>query len=159
MCETFYTSRYEMRTFIGGDLTRYETSNSYICYPFLITKANFMSKQITLAFTATFQLIPFQRYTDTGYSQTSFYLTNAGPRSSVGSSSDSRARGPGFDTRSGHILPFLLPLIQEGWLSVTGESMCTKVVNRLGGLSLPRKKKCAYVNDRPVMIIDVYRGR
>ena len=33
-----------------------------------------------------------------------------------------------FDTRSGHIhvLSFLLPLIQEGQLSVTGESMCTK---------------------------------
>ena len=34
--------------------------------------------------------------------------------------------GPGFDTRSGHILSFLLPLIQEGQVSVTGESMCTK---------------------------------
>ena len=33
---------------------------------------------------------------------------------------------PGFDTRSGNILSFLLPLIQEGQLSVTGESMCTK---------------------------------
>ena len=32
----------------------------------------------------------------------------------------------GFDTWSGHILSFLLPLIQEGQLSVTGESMCTK---------------------------------
>ena len=35
-------------------------------------------------------------------------------------------RGPGFDTRSGNILSFLLPLFQEGQLSVTGESMCTK---------------------------------
>ena len=35
-------------------------------------------------------------------------------------------RGPGFDTWSGHILSFLFPLIQEGQLSVTGESMCTK---------------------------------
>ena len=33
---------------------------------------------------------------------------------------------PGFDTRSGNILSFLLPLFQEGQLSVTGESMCTK---------------------------------
>ena len=40
--------------------------------------------------------------------------------------SDSRARGPGFDTRFGHILSFLLPLIEEGQLSVTVESMCTK---------------------------------
>ena len=34
-------------------------------------------------------------------------------------------RGPGFD-RSGNILSFLLPLFQEGQLSVTGESMCMK---------------------------------
>ena len=30
------------------------------------------------------------------------------------------------DTRSGNILSFLLPLFQEGQLSVTGESMCSK---------------------------------
>ena len=47
----------------------------------------------------------------------------AGPRCAVGIASDSLASGPGFDTRSGHILSFLLPLIQEGQLSVTGESM------------------------------------
>ena len=34
--------------------------------------------------------------------------------------------GFGFETRSGNILSFLLPLFQEGQLSVTGESMCTK---------------------------------
>ena len=34
--------------------------------------------------------------------------------------------GPGFDIRSGQILSFLLPLIQEGQLSVSGESMCTR---------------------------------
>ena len=33
----------------------------------------------------------------------------------------SKVRGPGFDTRSGNILSFLLPLFQEGQLSVTGE--------------------------------------
>ena len=38
----------------------------------------------------------------------------------------SSLRGPGFDTRSGNILSFLLPLFQEGQLSVTGENMCTK---------------------------------
>ena len=32
----------------------------------------------------------------------------------------------GFDTRSGNLLSFLLPLFQEGQLSVTGESMCAK---------------------------------
>ena len=35
-------------------------------------------------------------------------------------------RGPGFDIRSGNILSFLLSLFQDGQLSVTGESMCTK---------------------------------
>ena len=50
----------------------------------------------------------------------------AGPRNAVGRASDSKVRGPGLDTRSGHILSFLLPLIQEGQLSVTGEIMCTK---------------------------------
>ena len=47
-------------------------------------------------------------------------------RGAVGRASDSRARGPGFDTRSGHMLSFLLPLVQEGQLSVTGESTCTE---------------------------------
>ena len=50
----------------------------------------------------------------------------AGPPSAVGRAPDSKVRGPGFDTQSGHILSFLLRLIQEGQLSVTGESMCTK---------------------------------
>ena len=48
------------------------------------------------------------------------------PRSAIGRAPDSLVRGLGFDTRSGSILLFLLPLIQEGQLSVTGESMCTK---------------------------------
>ena len=50
----------------------------------------------------------------------------AGLRSAVGRAPDSKVRVPGCDTRSGHIYSFLLPLIQEGQLSVTGESMCTK---------------------------------
>ena len=47
--------------------------------------------------------------------------------------SDSRARSPGFGTRSEHILSFLLPLIQDEQLSVTGESMCTKCRGGGGG--------------------------
>ena len=50
---------------------------------------------------------------------------SAGPRGAVGRAPDSYVRGPGFDIRSGHILSFLLPLIQERQLSFTGESMCT----------------------------------
>ena len=53
-------------------------------------------------------------------------ISSAGPRSAIGRAPDSQARGPGFDTRSGHILSFPLLLFQEGQLSVTGESMCTK---------------------------------
>ena len=45
-----------------------------------------------------------------------------GPHSAVISTSYSRARSPGFDTRSSHILSFLRPLNQEGHLSVTGKS-------------------------------------
>ena len=48
----------------------------------------------------------------------------AGPHIAIGRAPDVRVRGPGFDTRSGNILSFLL--FQEGQLSVTGESMCTK---------------------------------
>ena len=43
--------------------------------------------------------------------------SGARPLSTVVSMSDSRARGPRFDTESGHILS-LLPLTQEGQLSV-----------------------------------------
>ena len=58
----------------------------------------------------------------------------------------------GFDTRSDHIRSFFLPLLQEGHLSVIGESMCTKY----GGLSLSRKS-VARLSDRPDMTIAVYR--
>ena len=50
----------------------------------------------------------------------------ARPHSIVGSMCDSRARGPELDTQSPHIFSFLLPLIQEGQLSVSGESVCMK---------------------------------
>ena len=58
------------------------------------------------------------------------------------------------------ILSFLLPLFQEGQLSVTGESMCTKywlTAFGLGGLSLPRKSVIR-LTDHPDMTLDVYRG-
>ena len=55
-----------------------------------------------------------------------FTSIKAGQRSTVGRASDSRTKSRRFDTRSGHTLSFLLPLVQEGHLSVTGESMCTK---------------------------------
>ena len=63
------------------------------------------------------------------YNQLSFnsdFDVIARPRSAIGRAPDSWVRSPGFDTLSGNILSFLLPLFQEGQLSVTGESMCTK---------------------------------
>ena len=51
---------------------------------------------------------------------------SAKPRGAICRAPDSKVRGPGFDTPSGNILSFLLPLFQEGQLSVAGESMCTK---------------------------------
>ena len=55
----------------------------------------------------------------------SVFPSKARLRDTVGSASDSRARGPRFNIQSSHILSFLLPLIQEEQLSVTDESMCT----------------------------------
>ena len=64
-----------------------------------------------------------------------------------------------FDTRSGNILSFHLPLFQEGQLSVYWRKYVHEVlVNRLGGLSLPRKS-VVRLTDRPDMTLDVYRGR
>ena len=55
---------------------------------------------------------------------------------------------------------FLLPLIQEGQLSVTGGSMCTKywLTAWEVGLSLPGKS-VVRLTDRPDITIDVYLGR
>ena len=50
----------------------------------------------------------------------SILLVAAGLHSAVSSASDTNVRGPGFDTRSGPLLLFILPLIHEGQLSITG---------------------------------------
>ena len=80
----------------------------------------------------------------------------AGPRSAIGRAPESYLRGPGFDTRSGNILSFLLPLFQvvSYWRKYVHEVL----VNRLGGLSLPRKS-VVRLTDRPDMTLDVYCGR
>ena len=69
--------------------------------------------------------------------QEKMYFVMAGPRKAVSSASDSRARGFGFDTRSGHILKFLLPLIQEGRavVSYLRKYMHEVLVNSLGSQS------------------------
>ena len=66
--------------------------------------------------------------------------------------------GPGFDTRSGNILSFLLPLFRRAVVSYWRKYVHEVLVNRLGGLSLPRKS-VVRLTDRPDMTLDVYRGR
>ena len=61
-----------------------------------------------------------------GMSGLRFGLAESLMRSAVGRAPDSYVRGPGFDTQSGQILLFLLLLIEEGHLSASGESLCTK---------------------------------
>ena len=66
------------------------------------------------------------------------YNLKAWPHSTVGSVSDQEPEVPG--SICGPATYFCFPLqIQEGQLSVTGKSMCTKLLNHLGGLSLPKK--------------------
>ena len=83
------------------------------------------------------------------------HTCNSGPQSTVCSVPDSRARGPRFHTRSGHIL-FLFLLIQEEQLEVIGESMCTEYT--LGGLRLPRNSVLRLTDHPDMTIAVVYCG-
>ena len=56
------------------------------------------------------------------------------------------------------MLSFLLPLFQEAVVSYWRKYVHEVLVNRLGGLSLPRKS-VVRLTDRPDMTLDVYRGR
>ena len=69
-----------------------------------------------------------------------------------------RKSDPGFDTRSGHILSFLLPLIRGAVVSYWRKYEHEVLVNHFGGLSLARKS-VVRLADRPDMTLDVYRGR
>ena len=83
----------------------------------------------------------------------------AEPRSAIGRGPDSLVRGPGFDTRSGNILSFLLLLFsRRAVVSYWRKYVHEVLVNRLGGLSLPGKS-VVRLTDRPDMTLDVYRGR
>ena len=77
-------------------------------------------------------------------------VSQAGLGGSVGCASDWRPEGRGFGPRRGRQHSFVeidheifstvilsLPLIQEGQLSVSGERMCTILVNRLEDKACP----------------------
>ena len=64
-----------------------------------------------------------------------------------------------FDTRSGNILSFLLLLFsRRAVVSYWRKFVYEELVNRLGGLSQPRKS-VVRLTDRPDMTYDVYHGR
>ena len=66
-------------------------------------------------------------------------VKRTGPHSAVGSASDLRARGPGFDTRSGNIPSFSPSTDSRRAVdSYWREYMHLVLVDCLGGLSLPR---------------------
>ena len=62
---------------------------------------------------------------------------HAGLGGSVGCASDWRPGGRGFDPPPPSTVILCLPLIQEGQLSVSGERMCTILVNRLEDKACP----------------------
>ena len=84
----------------------------------------------------------------------------AGPRSAIGRAPDSLVRGPGFDTRSGsqHTVVSSSAFSRRAVVSYWRKYVHEVLVNRLGGLSLPRKS-VVRLADRPDMTLDVYRGR
>ena len=80
------------------------------------------------------------------------------PCSAVWSTSDSRFRGPWFDTQCGHILSFLLPWFKKG-ISQFLAKVCARSTcyNCLVGLSLPGKS-VVRLSDRPNTTIAAYHG-
>ena len=82
-------------------------------------------------------------------SHTHTHTHTAGPRRAVGSASDSRGRGPGFDTQSGHVSPSTNSrrALVSYWRKYVHE-----------GLSQSRKNLVRLIN-RPDMTIDINRGR
>ena len=81
--------------------------------------------QICLDIKHSIILYPFLVFRFSFRIRNSVLVEVAGRHVAVGGASDSRARLLGLESRSGYLLSFLLPLIQEGQLSVTGESRCT----------------------------------
>ena len=76
----------------------------------------------------------------------------------IGRAPDSYVRGPGFDTRSGNIFVSPSAFSRRAVVSYWRKYVHEVLVNRLGGLSLPRKS-VVRLTDRPDMTLDVYRGR
>ena len=83
------------------------------------------------------------------------HAREAGSRSAISRAPDSCVRGPGFWQHT-FVSPFAFSrrAVVSYWRKYVHEVL----VNRLGGLSLPRKS-VVRLTDRPDMTLDVYRGR
>ena len=79
-------------------------------------------------------------------------------RSAIGRAPDSLVRGPGFDTVWQHTFVSPSAFSRRAVVSYWRKYVHERLVNRLGGLSLPRKS-VVRLTDRPDMNLDVYRGR
>ena len=90
-----------------------------------------------------------------GGSNVVLYFLDTGTRSAVGSASDSRARSPGFVTRSSHVLVTPSSDSRRAIVRYWRKYVHEVLVNRLG---LPRKS-VVRLTDRPDMTKAVYRGR
>ena len=117
------------------DDSRVRSSGSLISGESKSYKLNFGFRYETNLFTFCVIVSKLSRHTT---------LKQAGLSGAVGCASDWRPGGRGFDPRRGRQHSFVeidheifstvilsLPLIQEGQLSVSGERMCTILVNRL----------------------------
>ena len=85
----------------------------------------------------------------------------ARPRRAISSASNSRARGPVFDTLSSHrALTFVSPSTdtRRAVISYWQKKVHLVLVHHLGGQSLPRNS-LVRLTDRPDMTIGVYHGR
>ena len=89
---------------------------SCVCIYRLI-RGEFKKSNLTVLYSRNFIMVPHLRGTIYGRTQKVV---------APGRIAQSVVRGHGIVTRSSNILSFLHPLFQEGHLSVTGESMCTK---------------------------------
>ena len=88
------------------------------------------------------------------------FTYKARPRSAIGGHLTRKSGGPGFDTQSGNIRTFVSPsaFSRRAVVSYWRKYVHKVLVNRLGGLSLPRKS-VVRLTGRPDMTLDVYRER
>ena len=100
--------------------------------------------------------IPPTRSYGVGSSVTTLPLLIAGPRGTVGSASDSLAKGPRLIIQSGHMLFFIHSF---RWFKKSSCQLLVKIyVQSIGNCLGDLKKGVVRLTDHPDMTIDVYCG-